>query len=147
MRASVAMKAAGDSNQATARSAQVKRWGAIGLLAALTAGYWFATRERVVPVGVVVPNVIAAPMSPLEASNFVNTVNAASQVELRGGVLTVSISAAIFPEQRTGQLALAQQYARADEIVQGKKRAIQFIDPNGNGFAAADPAKGVMMTR
>jgi hypothetical protein len=53
----------------------------------------------------------------------------------------------MFPERREGQLALAQQYARADAIVRGRKRAISFLDPDGSLFARADPAKGVAMTR
>ena len=57
------------------------------------------------------------------------------------------ITTATFPERRDGQLALAQQYSRADELVFGKKRAITFLDPNGNKFARAEPEKGVVMTR
>jgi hypothetical protein len=123
------------------------RWGVIGLLAAITVGYYFVGRERAIPVGVVIPNLIAGPMSPAEANVTLNTVNATAQVEVRDGELVVRIAAAKFPERRDGQLALAQQYARADEIVQGRKRAISFLDPGGNQFAKADPEKGVAMTR
>jgi hypothetical protein len=137
----------GDPRNAIARRSRAKRWGAIGLLAAITVGYYLMGRERVIPVGVAVPNLIAAPMSPLEANGILKSVNGAAQVEVRDGELTVRISAATFPERREGQLALAQQYSRADEIVHGRKRAISFLDADGNRFARADPEKGVAMTR
>ncbi len=138
---------AGDPRIAIARRSRAKRWGVIGLLAACTVGYYLLSRERVIPVGVAIPNLIAGPMSPGVATGILKTVNGAAQVEVRDGELTVRIAAATFPERRDGQLALAQQYARADEIVRGRKRAISFLDPGGNRFARADPEKGVVMTR
>jgi hypothetical protein len=138
---------AADPRIAMARRSRAKRWGAIGLLAAFTGGYYFIARDRVIPVGVAIPNLIAGPMSPLAAAGILTTVNGTAQVEERDGELTVRASAATFPERRDGQLAFAQQYARADEIVQGHKRAISFLDPGGNRFARADPEKGVVMTR
>lgn len=149
-RATASMKAAGLSGSpraVIARLSPTQRWGLIGLLAVVTAGYYFTTRTRVIPVGVAVPNLIAAPMSPAEAAGTLKTVNGMSQVELRDGELSVRIAAAVFPQKREGQLALAQQYSRADEIVEGRKRPINFLDPDGNRFARSDPAKGVAMTR
>ena len=136
----------GDPN-AKARRSRLIRWSAIGALAAITAAYYISARERPIPVGVVIPNLIAGLMSPGEANVTLNTVNAGGQVEVRDGELFVRVGAAMFPERRDGQLALAQQYARADEIVNGRKRAISFLDPGGSSFARADPAKGVAMTR
>jgi len=95
----------------------------------------------------VVPNLIPAPMSAAEATNTLNAVNRVSPPEVRAGELVVRFPKATFPERRRGQLALAQQYARADEIVEGRQRAISFLDPDGNRFARAEPAKGVSMTR
>ncbi len=118
----------------------------IGLLAAGTAGFYFVGRERPIPVGVAIPNLITAPMSPTEAVGILKTVNGTAQVEERGGELIVRVTTG-FPERRDGQLAFAQQYARADQIVQGKQRAISFLDPAGKSFAKADPSKGVVMTR
>ena len=136
-----------DPRKAIARRARAKRWGAIGLLAVFAVGYYVVERERVIPVGVAIPNLIAGPMSPGEATAILRTVNGTAQVEMRDGELTVRIAVATFPERRDGQLALAQQYARADGIVQGRKRAITFLDPDGNRFARADPERGVAMTR
>jgi hypothetical protein len=139
--------ATGDPRIGMARRSRAKRWGAIGLLAAFTGAFYFASRDRVIPVGVAIPNLIVAPMSTFEANGLLKMVEGTGQVEERGGELTVKIATAIFPERRDGQLALAQQYARAVEIVQGRKRAISFLDPSGNRFAKADPEKGVVMTR
>ena len=138
---------AGDPRIATERRSSVMRWSAIGLLAALTAGYYIVTRERDVPVGVVMPNLISRPMSSLEATEFLRTINGSAQVEVRGGELIVRVAAATFPERRDGRLALAQQYARADAIVQEHRRKISFLDPDGISFASADPEKGVTLTR
>jgi hypothetical protein len=138
---------AGNPRAVFARLSPAQRWGLIGVLAIVTAGYYFASRERVIPVGVAVPNLIATPMSPSEAASTLRTVNETAQVELRDGELTVRISAAAFPQKREGQLALAQQYARADAIVEGRTRPIRFLDPDGSAFARSDPGKGVSMTR
>ena len=149
-RATAAMRAAGLTGNPRAvftRLTPVQRWGIIGLLAVVTVGYYLATRERVIPVGVAIPNLIAAPMSPGEAASTLKTVNETAQVEVRDGELSVRFASAAFPESREGLLALAQQYARADEIVEGRKRAINFLDPDGNRFARSDPEKGVAMTR
>ena len=149
-RATASLKAAGlaaNPRAVMARLSPTQRWGIIGLLAVVAVGYYFATRERVIPVGVAVPNLIAAPMSPNEAASTLRTVNETAQVDLRNGELTVRISAAAFPQKREGQLALAQQYARADAIVEGRQRPINFLDPDGNRFARSDPEKGVVMTR
>ncbi len=149
-RATASMRAtglAGNPRAVFARLSPAQRWGVIGLLAVVTAAYYVATRERVIPVGVAVPNLIAAPMSPSEAASTLRTVHATAQVELRDGELTVRITSAAFPQRRDGQLALAQQYARADAIVEGRTRPINFLDPDGTRFARSDPQKGVTMTR
>jgi hypothetical protein len=137
----------GSPRRVIARLSHARRWGIIGLLAVATVGYYVATRERVIPVGVVVPNLIAASMSPDEAASILRAVNKTAQVEVRDGELVVRIASAAFPQRREGQLALAQRYARADAIVEGRERAISFLDPDGNRFARSDPGKGVAMTR
>ena len=149
-RATARMKAARLANNprnVIARLSSAQRWGIIGLLAVVTVGYYLASRERVIPVGVAIPNLIEAPMSPAEAASTLKTVNKTAQVEVRDGELSVRIASAAFPQQRDGQQGLAQQYARADAIVEGRKRAINFLDPDGNRFARSDPEKGVAMTR
>jgi hypothetical protein len=137
----------GGDPRIAAQRGRTKRWAAIGVLAVFTIGFYFVTRDRVIPVGVALPNLIAAPMSPGEAARVLQRINGTAQVDVQNGAVTVKVSAATFPERRDGQLAFAQQYARADEIVQGHKRPITFLDPTGNEFAKADPDKGVLMTR
>jgi hypothetical protein len=58
----------------------------------------------------------------------------------------VSYAANVFPAQLDGQLALAQQFARADEIVEGRKRRMVFYDPQGRIFARSDGVLGVSLT-
>jgi hypothetical protein len=145
-----AVGAAGDPRIAMARrssASKARRWTVIGVLAVFTVGYYFYARDRVIPVGVAIPNLIDHPMLPGEATATLATVNAKATIEMRGGELLVRISADRFPERRDGQLALAQQYARADEIVEQHKRVISFLDPSGIPFARADPQSGVMMVR
>ena len=145
-RASVAV-GAGDPRIGMARRARLRRWGAIGVLAAFTIGFYVFTRDRVIPVGVALPNLITIPMSANDAARMIKSYEGSTQVDPRDGTVTVRVPAKTFPERRDGQLALAQQHARADEIVMGHKRAISFIDPGGVQFAKADPTIGVVMTR
>ena len=123
------------------------RWGLIAVLALVVVGYAFMGRETAIPTGVAIPNLIKAPMSLNEAKAYLKTVEQTAQVEVGANQVTVRLTAGSFPQQRAGQMALAQQYARADELVQQRKRLIVFLDPDGAAFAKADPAIGVLMTR
>ena len=143
--AAIPSRASGDPRYAMEKS-RTKRWALIGVLAAFTVGFWFFTREPNVPVGVAMPNLIAGTMTPIEAAGILKRVSGASQPEVKDGDLIVKVVIG-FPERRMGQMALAQQYARADEIVSGKKRPISFLDPQGQKFAHSDAVKGVVMTR
>ncbi len=134
-------------SEAMARRQRTMLWGAVGLLAVIVMGYMFFTRERTIPVGVAVPNLVTIPMSDAAAAGTIRTVNAVAKVEVEGSELTVRLTVGLFPARRDGKLAFAQQYARADEIVLGRKRAITFMDAEGKVFAKADPEKGVTMTR
>jgi hypothetical protein len=146
VRESVAGPAA-DPRIAMERRGRIRRWTAIGALAVFTVGTYIATRERVIPVGVALPDLITVPMSAADAARLLKVSERNTEVTVNGNDVTVKISFATFPERRDGQLALAQQYARADALVQGHKRTITFIDPTGVPFAKADPTKGVVMTR
>lgn len=137
----------GDLRRILTRPSSTMRQIAVGLLVVFAVGYYLTGRERTIPAGVVLPNVIATAMSENDAAALLTTVGQTAKVEEREGTLTVQIPAATFPSRREGLLAFAQQYARADEIVQRRKRAISFLDPTGSLFAQADPAKGVMLTR
>jgi hypothetical protein len=147
-KATPVIRESGDPRNAIERRTQVRRWSVIGVLAGvLVVGYFLMGSERTAPVGVAGPVAIALPSTQTEASNILSTVNAAAQLEVRNGELIVRIATAMFPERPEGQLALARRYTRADEIIQGRKRAISFVDPNGSVFAKADPVQGVALTR
>lgn len=142
---SIPSRASGDPRIAMENSRK-KRWVLIGFLAAFTVGYYFFTKQPSVPVGVAMPNLIAGAMTPTEAAGILKRANGGAVPEVRDGDLIVKVVTG-FPDRRMGQMALAQQYARADEIVSGKKRSISFLDPAGQKFAHADAVKGVVMTR
>lgn len=123
------------------------RWGTIGVIVAALAMFLMRSgRERAVPVGVAMPNVVAAPMSAGEAEALLKNVAASAAVDVQGDVVTVRVRSSL-PEKREGILAYAQQYARADELVSGKKRMIRFLEPGGAQFAQADPQVGVTLVK
>lgn len=124
----------------------VVKWGVPGLLVVFAVWYVFFSGERRIPVGVVMPNMVAAPMVPAQADAFLRRMRATAKVSVRGSEVYVTFPAENFPVHRDGQLALAQQFARADELVEGRRRIITFSDGAGEVFAKASPA-GVMMVR
>src|SRR5579862_3472188 len=84
-----AQRAAGDPRNAMERRSRLIRRGSIGALAAFTIGYYIVTRDRVIPVGVAIPNLIARPMPRGQAIALLNTMNGNARVEVRSGELTV----------------------------------------------------------
>ena len=122
------------------------KFGVPVVIVAFIAWFAFSGREPGVPVGVVAPDVISAPMSKGMAEAFVRQINASATVDRRGTDITITFQAASWPQRKVGQLALAQQYARAVEIVEGARRNIKFLDPTGAQFAKADAA-GVTMLK
>ena len=124
----------------------VVKWGVPGLLVAFAVWFVFFSGERKIPVGVVMPNMVVAPMVPAQADAFLRRMRETAKVDVRGSEVYVTFPKANFPLRRDGQLALAQQFARADELVQGRKRIITFSDGDGNVFAKASTS-GVMMVR
>jgi hypothetical protein len=140
-----ALAAAGSGALALKLSPPV-RWGLLGVIVLFGGWYFLFGRERAIPTGVVVADLVAAPVSRGEAEALLRRVKAEATVEERGGELTVSFPAALWPERRAGQLAAAQQYARAVEVVEGRRRNISFFDPSGTLYAKAT-AEGVVMVK
>ncbi len=124
----------------------VTKFGMPVLIVGFGVWYFVIAGERRIPVGVVIPNIVNAPMPRMQAEAFLKRINATAKSEVVGDVLVVTFTAAMWPEHREGQIALAQQYARADEIIEGKKRKIDFHDPLGVLTARAD-LTGVMMVK
>lgn len=130
-----------------ARQSPAVRWGTVAVIVAFAAWYVFAGRERSIPNGVVLPEIVVSPMTRGEAEAVIKRMSETGQVDEAGAELAVHFPAATFPELRSGQLALAQRYASADVMVHGSKRVIAFYDPDGKVFARFDPSKGAMMVR
>ncbi len=122
------------------------KFGVPALLVAFVGWFTLTGRDPNVPVGEVARDVITAPMSKGMAEAFVRQINASAQVVRSGNDLTVTFSAASWPQRKIGQLALAQQYAHAVELVEGTRRNIKFRDPSGSEFAKGDAA-GVTMLK
>jgi hypothetical protein len=116
------------------------------LVVAFSVWYFVIAADRRIPAGVVIPNIVNAPMPAVQAEAFLARVNVSAKVETKSDELIVSIPLTMWPEKREGQIALAQQYARATEITTGKPHKISFLDPMGVAFAKADE-HGVMMVR
>jgi hypothetical protein len=143
---SMARQAAGGGRFQFANLSPAVKFGVPLAIVAFIMWFVFAGREPGVPVGVVAKEVITTPMSKAMAEAFVRQINASATVERRGNDITVTFQTASWPERKVGQLALAQEYARAVDIVEGARRNIKFLDPSGSQFAKADAA-GVTMLK
>ncbi len=120
------------------------KWGMPVLIVAFGVWYFIITGERRFPVGVVVPDIVAAPMGKDRAEALLRQMKQTATVETRDGGIAVTFPKASWPDHRDGQLALAQLYAQADGIMEGKRRAIAFYDPMGTLYAKGDTV-GVML--
>lgn len=97
--------------------------------------------------GSVPSNIIATPMQREEALALIKRTRETALVDMQADEVYVSYPAATFPLLPEGQIALAQQFARADEIVEGKKRRIYFHNPSGKVFAQSDGVTGVTVVK
>jgi hypothetical protein len=124
----------------------VVRFSSAGI--ALVLILWWATREEPqFEAGTVPSDIIATPMQREEALAVIKQTRGTAIVDVQQDEVFVTYSAATFPVREEGQLALAQQFARADEIVEGRKRRIYFYNPNGKQYAQADGVRGVVVVR
>jgi hypothetical protein len=97
--------------------------------------------------GVVQSDIIATPLQRDEALAIIRQTRETAIVDIQQDEVFVSYPAATFPVREEGQLALVQQFTRADEIVEGRKRRIFFYNPNGKLFAQADGVRGVVLVK
>lgn len=109
--------------------------------------WWATSDEPQFEPGVVQSDIIATPLQRDEALAIIKQTRESAIVDVQQDEVFVSYPAATFPVREDGQLALAQQFARADEIVEGRKRRIYFYNPNGKLFAQADGVRGVLLVR
>ncbi len=146
------MKAGGENLLAKVRGvvmrqSPVVRFAGAGIL--VVAILWIATggNDPQFEPGVVQSDIIATPLQRDEALALIRQTRETALVDVQQDEVFVSYSPATFPVREEGQLAIAQQFAKADEIVEGRKRRIFFYNPNGKLFAQADGVQGVMLVR
>lgn len=132
---------------AVMRQTPIVRWTGAGILLVLLIWMFTGGEEPGFEAGTVPSNVIATPMQQEEAVALIKHTRETALVDESSDEVFVSYPAASFPLRADGQVALAQQFARADEIVNGRKRRIFFYNPNGKVFAQADPVRGVTVVR
>lgn len=127
------------------RQSPLVRWLGAGIVAVLI--LWMATGggQSEFEAGVVQSEIIATPLQREEAVALIRQTKETALVDVQADEVFVSYPAATFPVLEAGQLALAQQFTRADEIVEGRKRRIFFYNPNGKLFAQADGVRGVVL--
>lgn len=130
------------------RQSPIVKWSGFGII--VVSLIW-ALSDRAptvtAPPGEVPANIITAPMSRDEALALVKQTREQALVEYQSDEVFVSYGATTYPTQVEGQLALVQQFTRADEIVEGRKRRIFFYDPQGRIFAQSDGILGVKLVR
>lgn len=129
------------------RQSPIVRWSGVGIIVASLIWYVADTRSPKVtsPPGPVPANIITSPMSRDEAIALIKQTREQGVVESQADEVFVTYAAATFPVQIEGQLALVQQFTRADEIVEARKRRIFFYDPQGRVFAQSDGVLGVKL--
>ncbi len=132
------------------RQTPVVRWTGAAILVILL--FWTFTdgdagTGAAAAPGSVPSTLVATPEMREEALALIKQTRESALVETQADEMSVSYPAADFPLEDAGQLTLAQQFARADEIVEGRKRRIFFYNPAGRLFAQSDGVTGVTIVR
>lgn len=121
------------------------RWTGAVIIAVLLIWKFTGSSEPNPEPGVVASEIVATPVQYEEAVATIRSTRESALVDIQQDEVFVSYPAATFPVLEAGQLALAERFARADEIVEGRKRRIFFYNPNGKLFAQADGVRGVVL--
>lgn len=141
--------AIGEARARFMRQTPVVRWSVAGIAAVVV--IWMlvggGSAEKTYEGGSVPSNIIATPMQRDEAIALVKYTRETALVDTQADEVFVSYPAATFPLLEEGQVALAQQFARADEIVEGRRRRIFFYNPSGRIFAQSDGVTGVTVVK
>jgi hypothetical protein len=129
------------------RQSPVVRWSALGIV--VVAVLWAITSsgDSGARGGKTSASVIATPLQRDEALAVIRQTRETALVDVQQDEVFVSYPAATFPVLEAGQLALAQQFAQADGVLEGRKRRIFFYNPNGKLFAQSDATRGVILVR
>lgn len=131
------------------RQTKVVRFSAIGIV--VVGALWLFTSGEEIPAPTA-PNVVSAgvaalPMTREEAVALIKHTRETALVDEQSDEVAVSYPAATFPVQPEGQVMLAMQFARADELVIGRKRRIFFHSPSGRMFAQSDAVTGLTVVK
>lgn len=139
----------GDTRAVVMRLTPVMRWAGLGIAIVLSIWMFSGSDEPSAPnaagSGATTAIAESPAMSRDEAVAHIKHTRETALVETQADEVFVSYSAATFPLRAEGQLALVHRFARADEVVEGRKRRIFFYNPNGRLFAQADPLKGITL--
>lgn len=131
------------------RQSPMVRWSVVGIAAVVV--LWLTvgggSGAKTYEGGTVPSNIIATPMQREEAIALIKYTRETALVDTQADEVFVSYPAATFPLLEEGQVALAQQFARADEIVEGRRRRIFFYNPSGRIFAQSDGVTGVTVIK
>lgn len=126
------------------KQSAVVRFTSVGIaIIVLVWAFTGGEQEKTFEVGSVPSHIIATPMQREEAIALLKQTRETALVDMQSDEVFVSYPAATFPILEEGQIALAQQFARADEIIEGRKRRIFFYNPSGRIFAQSDGVTGV----
>lgn len=129
------------------RQTAVVRWTGAGIIIVVLIWAFSGDEEATFEAGSVPSTIIASPMQREDALALMKRTRETALVDETNDELFVSYPAASFPLKEEGQIALAQQLARADEIITGRKRRIFFYNPNGKVFAQSDGVTGVTVVK
>jgi hypothetical protein len=120
-------------------------WGVPMLIIAGLVWRFVISADPSIPVGVVAKEMVTTPLTQTQAEAIVKRMKESAEVATKGTDIVVTIPSKLWPLRRVGQLAMAQEYMHAVEIVEGGKRSILFYDPAGVMFARTDEGGIVML--
>lgn len=129
------------------RQSPLVRWSAAGILAVLLLWAFTGSGEPAPGRTLEPAPAETTPMTRDEAVAHIRSTRETALVETQADEVYVSYPAAAFPLEPAGQVALARRFARADELVEGRRRRIFFYGPNGKMFAQSDAVTGLTIVR
>lgn len=129
------------------RQTPIVRWTGLGIILVLL--FWAFSDPATPPTAPAGTPVAfdTAPMTPAEAQAIIQRTRQTALVEANGDEVFVSYHAATFPVRPEGQVELVRQFARADEVLSGRRRKVFFYEPSGRMYARADPVSGIVTLR
>ena len=126
----------------------IVKWSSVGIVVVGLIWLFTGGEDPARPGPATAPAGVEAPaMSREEADAVIKRTRESALVEEQADEVSVSYPAATFPVQPEGQVMLAMQFARADEVVNNRKRRIFFHTPSGRMFAQSDGVTGLTVVK